>query len=124
MSATGPTEFEEATAAFLDYLASYRGCSPHTVKAYARDLRAFREFAAQHHGVECPGEVGREMVLGFALSLRGQAPLTIRRKLTAMSSFYVFLQDTGQAVANPARGVPLPRRTRALPTPGRRGHGS
>lgn len=55
------------------------------------------------------------MVVAFALSLKGQAPLTVRRKLTALSSFYGFLQDTGQATLNPARGVPLPKVSQALP---------
>ena len=44
MATHAKTGFEEATSAFLDYLSSYRGYSPHTVKAYARDLRMFREF--------------------------------------------------------------------------------
>ncbi|MCJ7750578.1 MAG: tyrosine-type recombinase/integrase, partial [Armatimonadetes bacterium] len=38
-----------------------------------------------------------------------------RRKLTALSSFYGFLQDTGQAAINPARGVPLPKVAQHLP---------
>jgi len=28
-----PHGFDDAFAAFLDYLSAYRGCSPHTVKA-------------------------------------------------------------------------------------------
>ena len=39
--------FDDATAAFIDYLSAYRGCSPHTVKAYARDLREFRKFLSR-----------------------------------------------------------------------------
>ena len=38
------TAFDDALAAFLDYLSAYRGYSPHTVKAYARDVRAFRDY--------------------------------------------------------------------------------
>ena len=34
--------FDDATAAFLDCLGCYRGCSVHTVKAHARDLRGVR----------------------------------------------------------------------------------
>jgi len=107
--------FDAALVAFLDYLSSYRGYSPHTVKAYARDVRAFRGFLGEHHGIDSPTQVQREMVVRFALSLRGDAPLTVRRKLTAISSFYGFLQDTGQATHNPARGVPLPKVAQAFP---------
>jgi len=108
--------FEDAVPAFLDYLESYRGYSPLTMKAYARDLRRFREFLAERYpGVDSPDQVRREMVVQFALSLKGAAPLTVRRKLAGLSSFYCFLQDTGQAGINPARGVPLPKVAQVLP---------
>ena len=88
----------------------------HTVKAYARDVRRFREFLKRRRpSVKRPDQVGREMVVAFALGLRGDAPLTIRRKLSAIASFYAFLQDTGQITLNPARGVPLPKIAKALP---------
>ena len=109
--------FDEAVAAFLDYLGSCRGYSPHTVKAYGRDLRAFREFLAaryapaSHH----PDRVQREMVVQFALSLKGAAPLTLRRKLAALASFWGFPQDTGCTTFNPARGLPLPKVAQAFP---------
>jgi len=109
--------FEEAVAGFLDYLSAYRGYSIHTVKAYARDLREFRRLLAQRYGsVRQPNQVKREIVMQFALGLAGQAPLTVRRKLTAIASFYRFLQDTGSATLNPARGLPLPKVTQCFPT--------
>ncbi|MGD0112316.1 MAG: tyrosine-type recombinase/integrase [Armatimonadota bacterium] len=109
--------FDDAVAGFVDYLGSYRGYSIHTVKAYARDLREFRGLLRRRYpGAVAPGQVGREMVVQFALSLKGQAPLTVRRKLTAIASFYRFLVDTGLAVANPARGLPLPKVAQCFPT--------
>ena len=109
--------FEEAASAFLDYLSSYRGYSIHTVKAYARDLRELRGFLGRRHrSVKRPDQVRRELVVQFAISLKGQAPLTVRRKVAAVASFYGYLQDTGHAATNPARGLPLPKVARALPT--------
>jgi integrase/recombinase XerC len=109
--------FDDAVSGFLDYLASYRGYSVHTVKAYARDLREFRRFLARRHpDVVAPDQVRREVVVQFALSLKGQAPLTVRRKLTAIASFYRFLQDTGRATLSPARGLPLPKVAQCFPT--------
>jgi len=108
--------FQKAQVAFLDYLTSYRGYSPHTVKAYARDLREFRKFLARRYrSADQPDHVQREMVVQFALSLKGAAPLTVRRKLAALASFYGFLQDTGCVSTNPARGLPLPKVARVLP---------
>jgi site-specific recombinase XerD len=92
MATRAKTAFEEATAAFLDYLSAYRGYSQHSVKACARDKRRCREFLAhQYSAAGSPGQVRREMVVAFALSLKGDAPLTIRRKLAAVASFYAFL---------------------------------
>ncbi len=109
--------FEEAVAGFIDYLGSYRGSSIHTVKAYARDLREFLGLLGERYpGVVAPDQVRREMVVQFALSLKCQAPLTVRRKLTAIASFYRFLEDTGSAVLNPARGLPLPKVAQRFPT--------
>jgi integrase/recombinase XerC len=109
--------FEDAVAGFVDYLGSYRGYSIHTVKAYARDLREFRRFLARRYGsITQPDQVKREIVMQFALGLAGQAPLTVRRKLTAIASFYRFLEDTGSAVLSPARGLPLPKVAQCFPT--------
>jgi integrase/recombinase XerC len=109
--------FDDAIAGFLDYLGSYRGYSIHTVKAYARDLREFRSFLARRYpGADHHDQVQRQMAVQFALNLKGQAPLTVRRKLTAIASFYRFLGDTGSAVLNPARGLPLPKVTQCFPT--------
>ncbi len=109
--------FDDAVAGFIDYLGSYRGYSIHTVKAYARDLREFRDLLrGRYPDVVAPDQVRREMVVQFALSLRGQAPLTVRRKLTAIASFYHYLQDTGHTAVNPARGLPLPKVAQCFPT--------
>ena len=109
--------FEDVVAGFLEYLESYRKHSEHTVKAYARDLRRFGEFLAERYPeIHSPAQVERQIVVQFALSLKGQAPLTVRRKLTAIASFYGFLQDTGCASVNPARSLPLPKVTQCFPT--------
>ncbi len=108
--------FDDAVAGFVDYLGSYRGYSIHTVKAYARDLREFLGLLRERYpGAVAPDQVRREMVVQFALSLKGQAPLTVRRKLTAIASFYHYLQDTGSTVANPAQGLPLPKVAQCFP---------
>jgi site-specific recombinase XerD len=113
----GKMGFDESVAAFLDYLQSYRGYSPHTVKAYARDLKRFREFLAERYGaLPYPAQVQREMVVQFGLAQRGAAPLTVRRRFACLASFYGFLRDTGHATFNPARGLPLPKVAHKLPT--------
>jgi len=108
--------FDEAVERFLDYVRSYRGYSRLTVQAYACDLRQFREFAEARVGhMPAPDEISREMVIQFGVHLKGAAALTVRRKYGCLSSFFGFLQDMGLARANPARRLPLPRISQAVP---------
>jgi len=115
-TAEEPITFADAVSRFLDYLASYRSYSPATVRAYRTDLRRFRKFLCDGNGREpAPAEITRQMVVQFAVSLSGMAPLTVRRKLACLSSFFGFLQDMGYVQGNPARGLPLPKVEQLVP---------
>ena len=108
--------YDEAVAEFLDYLKEYRSFSPWTARAYGTDLRMLREFLERRLGrVPKPTEITRELIVQFGVSLRGAAPLTLRRKYACISSFFGFLQDMGYAQANPARRLPLPRVSEYVP---------
>jgi len=108
--------YEEAVAGFLDYLKEYRSFSQWTVRAYGTDLRMLREFLEKRLGrLPRPTEITREQIVQFGVSLRGAAPLTLRRKYACISSFFGFLQDMGYAQANPARRLPLPRVSEYVP---------
>ena len=108
--------YDEAVAQFLDYLKEYRSFSRWTVRAYGTDLRMLREFLERRLGrVPRPTEITRELIVQFGVSLRGAAPLTLRRKYACISSFFGFLQDMGYAHANPARRLPLPRVSEYVP---------
>ena len=105
-----PITLAEAVPKFVDYLASYRSYSPSTVRAYTRDLQIFEEFLSGGNGhLPIPGEITRHQVIQFAVSLSGMAPLSVRRKLACLSSFFGFLQDMGYVQGNPARRLPLPK---------------
>jgi site-specific recombinase XerD len=115
-AATNELSYDEAVAGFLDYLREYRSFSPWTVRAYATDLRMLREFLEKRLGrVPRPTEITRETIVQFGVSLRGAAPLTLRRKYACFSSFFGFLQDMGYAQVNPARRLPLPRVSQPVP---------
>jgi len=112
----GTLSFEEAVAMFLEYLKGYRSCALISVKAYRRDLRAFSEFLSQSLGqLPPPDQITRQQVMQFAVSLAGRAPLTVRRKLWVLSSFFGFLRDMGHVSGNPARRLPLPRLEQQVP---------
>jgi site-specific recombinase XerD len=101
---------------FLDYLAYYRNYSPLTVRGYATDLRMFREFLESRLGrAPSPAEIKREQIIQFGVSLKGAAPLTLRRKYACLASLFGFLQDMGYLQGNPARRLPLPRVSETVP---------
>jgi integrase/recombinase XerC len=111
-----PLTFDEAVPKFVDYIASYRSYSPSTVGAYRRDLQLLREFLSGGNGhLPRPDEITRQQVIQFGVSLSGMAPLSVRRKLACLSSFFGFLQDMGYLQGNPARRLPLPKTELLVP---------
>ena len=114
--AAPPLPLSEAIPMFVDYLARYRHYSPLTVQAYGADLQRFADFLQRRWGrLPAPHELDRQTLVQFAVSLSGAAPLTVRRKLACLSSFFKFLQDMGHVIGNPAHGLPLPKKTQPVP---------
>jgi integrase/recombinase XerC len=112
---TSPS-FQEAVAMFIDYLNSYRNCAAVSVKAYGRDIQSFAQFFAQSPGgAPPPAQITRQQVMQFAVGLTHLAPLSVRRRLWALSSFFGFLQDMGYLSGNPAKRLPLPKLAQPVP---------
>jgi integrase/recombinase XerC len=115
MTATGVAEIGE----FVEFLGKERHDSPHTVKAYARDVADFAAFCGSYYGGTWRwGGVDRLAVRGWlaALEQRGLARRSAARALSALRAFYRFLELTGRAGSNPARAARMPKLGRALPT--------
>lgn len=107
-------------AAFLAYLARERNDSPHTVRAYARDLEAFRRFCDAYFGGSEAWTwegVDRLAIRSFMgeLRRRGQAKRSVARAVSALRTFYRFLGARRGFTVNPARGVRLPKLEKRLP---------
>lgn len=104
---------------FLTFLAKERNDSPHTVKAYGRDLALFTAFCDQHYGGPAWSWAGvdRLSLRSFmaALQERGLAKRSVARALSALRSFYRFLGVRRGIEVNPARGVRLPKLDKRLP---------
>lgn len=104
--------------AFVEYLTKERNDSPHTVKAYRRDVEAFAVFCDGHYGEGWSWQgADRLAVRGFLGSLdrRGLARRSAARALSAVRAFYRFLNRTGRGEANPARAARSPKLPRTLP---------
>jgi integrase/recombinase XerC len=104
---------------FLTHLEKERGQSPHTVKAYGRDLEAFTDFCDRHYGGRWKwGGVDRLGMRGFLgeLQRRGLSKRSAARSLSAVRTFYRYLQ-LHHGIANPAaRAAKVPRIEKRLPT--------
>jgi integrase/recombinase XerC len=106
-------------AEFLTFLAKERNDSPHTVKAYGRDLALFTAFCDEHYGGPDWSWAGvdRLAMRSFMASLqeRGLAKRSVARAVSALRSFYRFLGARHGMEVNPARGVRLPKLDKRLP---------
>jgi len=106
-------------AEFVTFLEKERNDSPHTVKAYARDLEAFTAFCQDYYGGPWTwAGVDRLAVRGFlaAEQRRGLARRSMARALSALRTFYRFLNTTKGLEINPARSARTPRLGRTLPS--------
>ncbi|HEY7195332.1 MAG TPA: tyrosine recombinase XerC [Gemmatimonadales bacterium] len=104
---------------FLTFLEKERQDSPHTVKAYDRDLRAFAAFCQDYYGGPWTwAGVDRLAVRGFlaAEQRRGLAKRSMARALSALRTFYRFLNSTKGLEVNPARAARTPKLGRTLPS--------
>jgi len=106
-------------AEFLEHLAKERDQSPHTVKAYARDLRAFLAFADQYYGGGWSFEqVDRLGIRGFLgeFDRRGLARRSAARALSALRSLFRYLQVHHGMTNGVARAARVPKVAKRLPT--------
>jgi integrase/recombinase XerC len=113
------TALPPAVPEFLRHLADEKQQSPHTVKAYGRDLDAFVEFCGRHYG---PGwdwsRVDRLGLRGFLgeMQRRGLAKRSSARALSAVRSFFRYMQVHHGLTVNVARAARVPKLDRRLPT--------
>jgi integrase/recombinase XerC len=104
---------------FLEHLEKERQVSRHTVTAYKRDLDAFIEFCGRHYGGDWSwSSIERRGLRGFLgeLQRRGLAKRSAARALSALRSFYRYLQVHQGYSVNPARGTRIPKLDKRLPT--------
>ena len=104
---------------FLLHLEKERNVSPHTLKAYRRDLEEFFGHLTKYYGArEWSWQgVDRLALRGFLahLNRRELSKRSIARALSAVRSFYAFMNRNEMVDANPARGVSSPKLEKYLP---------
>jgi integrase/recombinase XerD len=102
---------------FEDYLRFERGLSMTTTTAYASDIAQFVAHLAES-GFESPHAVDASDLREFVYSLKhsGRAPSSIRRKISALRSYFGFLQAEAIIDSDPSELLEGPKSGRHLPT--------
>ncbi len=105
-----------AVVEFLNYLASERRYSAHTVAHYKRDLTCLSAYC-DRHAVGDWRELTPAQARAFLADLhrRGLSGRTIQRALSAARSFYRYLLREGFTKTSPIAGLAPPRSQRRLP---------
>jgi integrase/recombinase XerC len=114
----------ELIDSFIDYLRSQKGYSDHTVKNYQVDLDHFLKFLANREESAGKKEIAPELesidflvIREYLGRLYGRYKrTTIARKLSAIRSFFYFLERKGLVQGNPAADISSPKQGRYIPT--------
>ncbi len=104
-------------ARFKAYLEGELNASPHTVRAYMKDLHAFLSFARQSYGREpSVDEIDQDLLMMYLRS-RSQhcQKSTVSREITSLRSFFRYLTREGIAARNPLQDLSAPKVRRSLP---------
>jgi integrase/recombinase XerC len=114
MSATDP--LHQQIDAFARYLADERRSSARTVETYIRDLRSFRDYV---HQQGLPADARKLDIVALRGFLSSLFPLnqasTMKKKVSAIRSFFKFLLKRQIIDQNPASGLRTPKIARSLP---------
>ncbi len=115
------TPVGRAVRGWLDHLRVERGSSPHTLRAYRRDLTRYSAYLASR-GIRDPQHVSEAEVTGFLAHLRAGdadhpplAATSAARGLVAVRGLHRFLALEGEASTDPAHDVAPPIPPRRLP---------
>ncbi|MBQ5750206.1 MAG: site-specific integrase, partial [Bacteroidaceae bacterium] len=92
--------------------------SSYTVLFYKKDLEQFVAFRSglRSDASEMPVESDDVRNWIISLSEQGMSPRSISRKVSALRSYYKFMQSRGEVEENPVVGVKLPKARKTLPS--------
>lgn len=92
---------------FLDYLATEKRYSAHTILSYTRDLNDFKAFCLETESTEDLETINKRGIRNFMMMLseKGLGKRSINRKISALRSFYSFLMKIGTIGTSPMEGI-------------------
>ncbi|HVN22955.1 MAG TPA: tyrosine recombinase XerC [Syntrophorhabdales bacterium] len=97
---------------FYEYLATEKGVSPHTIRAYEGDLESFISFVAKSPG----DQIDHRLIRAYIVSIyKGLKKSSLARKVATIRSYFKYLKRKGYIDDNPALLVKNPRVEKHLP---------
>jgi integrase/recombinase XerC len=103
---------------FLAMLTHERAASPHTLRAYQREIGNFAAYLVEQRGagVEMPG-IDHLQIRAYLGELydRGLAKASVARSLAAIRSWFQWMARAGHVSSNPAALVATPKLPKHLP---------
>jgi integrase/recombinase XerC len=98
---------------FINYLKNEKNVSPHTARSYLSDLEQLFDFLDETDLSKVDHQTLRQYIAHLIKHKKGKS--SIARKLSAIRTFFKYLNREGMLTNNPARLVATPRREKRLP---------
>jgi integrase/recombinase XerC len=97
---------------FIRHLEIEKGVSPHTLRAYRKDLEDFFEYVRTE-----PEQIDMLDLRGFIAEQikKGLNKTTVSRRLSSIRSFFTYLYRERYVTSNPAKLISHPRTAKLLP---------
>ncbi len=103
---------------WIQYLRNEKNYSSHTEISYFKDLTQFEEFIKEKcHSFE-PVQIERDHIRMWIAHLieQGVKSVSVNRKLSALKSFFKYLEREGVVSKSPAEHVSGPKKSKKLPS--------
>jgi integrase/recombinase XerC len=118
LSAKAKPEAVRRVDEFLTMLANERNASPHTCRAYERELHNFADFIVERYGAQTRiAAIEHQHIRAYLgeLYTRGLSKASVARALAAIRSWFKWLARQGLVEQSPAALVATPKLPKHLP---------
>ncbi len=102
---------------FIEYLSNEKRYASHTITAYHNDLNQFAGFLEVQYNINLPKVVKSEYIRSWIVELMQQkvSPRSINRKLSALKSYFKYLEKNKVIDKSPMTNIVAPKVGKRLP---------
>lgn len=105
-------------ASFAAYLSKVKHYSKHSITAYIKDISQCADYLSQHYDTSEASSINEQMLRSYLAHLleNKQSAATINRKISALKSFFRYLQQQGDIQHNPSTELKSIKKSKRLPS--------